>query len=117
MLFPSHSIAQNNGRAIGVERSVGIAEIFQRFASTSDGPALRLIHCFYDARWDGQSPLHGVPLPLSHPAADLRICLVGRAVVGIEVERRIPPLRRNIGDAVAALLHVLPKSFYVSGIG
>ena len=109
MLLPGHGIAQDHRRAIGVQRPRRVAVIFQRFARAGDRPLLRVIHAFGDARRNRQTPLHGIPLVLAHPAADLGIGLVRRAVIGVVVERRIPAIRVNLADAVAAVSLCSPR--------
>ena len=117
VFFPADGIAQDHGRAIGVQRPLGIAIVFQRFAGAGDGPFLRLIHGVDHARRDRQMPFDRVPRILAHPAADLGIGLVRRAVVRIVIERGIPALGLHLGDAVTAVLHVFPESRYIRGVG
>src|SRR5437660_2833973 len=62
-------------------------------------------------------PLHRIPNPLAHPAADFRIGRVRSSGIGVVVKRRIPTISRDLSDAVTALLDVLPESRHVGGIG
>src|SRR5579864_1215217 len=62
-------------------------------------------------------PPHRIPNPLAYPAADLRISLVRSTGIGVVVKRGIPTIWRNLRDAVTTLLHVLPESGHVGGIG
>ena len=65
-----HGIAEDHGGAIRVQRPLGIAVVFQRFAGAGDGPFLRPIHGIDHAGRDGQPPLHRVPHEVANPAAD-----------------------------------------------
>src|SRR6266581_5153388 len=62
-------------------------------------------------------PLHRIPIPFAHPAPNLRVRLIRSTGIGVVIEGRIPTLRRNVGDAVTALLYVFPESRNVGGIG
>ena len=117
VLLAGHGVAENHRRAIEIQRPLGIAVVFQRFARAGDGPFLRHVHGVGHARRNRQVPLHRLPGVLAHPAADLRIRLVGRGGIGVVIELRVPTVRRDFADAVAAVLHVFPESRDIRGVG
>ena len=117
MLLTGHGIAQNHGRAIEIQRALGKTVVFQRFAGAGDRPFLGAVHGIHNPRRNRQVPLDGVPNELTHPTADLGIGLVGRARVGIVVERRVPSVRCDLADAVTAALDVFPERRCIRSIG
>ena len=117
VLFPAQGIAQDHGGPVQVQRTLGVTVVFQRFAGAGDRPFLRPIHGVGHFGRDGQVPFHRVPRVVADPAADLGIGLVWRAVVGVEIQRRVPTVGIDFGDAVTAVLHVFPESRDVRCIG
>ena len=117
MFFAAHGVAEDDRRAVGIERPLRIAVIFQRFAGAGDGPFLRFIHGIGDAGRNGKSPLQGFPHILAHPATDFGVSLIRRAVIGIVIERRIPAVGRDFADAVSAVLYVVPECRHIWSVG
>ena len=62
-------------------------------------------------------PFHRVPWVVAHPPADLGIGFVGSAVVGVEIQRRVPAVGIDFGDAVTAILYAFPESWDAWRIG
>src|SRR6266498_3019161 len=117
MSFTGHGVAQDYSNSIRIERPLGVAVIFQSLARGRDCPLLRQIHGIGHTRWNRQMPLHWIPVPLAHPAADLRISLVRSTGIGGVVKRRIPTILRDLLDAVTSVLDVFPERRHVDGIG
>ncbi len=109
VVVAAHGVAQDHGRTLRVQRPVRVAVVVQRFPGRRDGPLLGGVHHVADLRRYGQAPAQGVPRRPAHPAPDLGVRLVRRRRVRIVVELRVPPLRRDLGHAVATVLHVLPE--------
>ena len=57
VLFSRHGIAEDHRRAIGIQRPLGIAVVFQRFARAGNRPFLRFIHRI-DRRAAGSARRH-----------------------------------------------------------
>ena len=117
VFFSGHGIAENDGRAVRIQRPFRITVVFQGLARASDRPFLGLVHGVDDPRRDRDVPLHWLPWELTYPAADLRVSLVRRAMVRIVIKRRVPTVSRNLADAVTAVLHILPERLCVRSIG
>ena len=115
VFLAGHGIAEDHRRALRVQRALGISVILQGFARAGDRPLLRFVHGIGDARRNRQMPLHRVPHVLAHPAADLGIGLVGRRWIGIVIERRIPAVGRDLGDAVRGRSSRFPRRWRRSG--
>ena len=58
-----------------------------------------------------------IPLPVSDPAADLRVGLLRRLRIRVVVERRVPPVGVDVADRVAAGGDVSPERRRVGGVG
>src|SRR5579859_5491292 len=117
MFLAGHGITEDHGDAIWVQRALGISVVFEGFSSSGDCPLLRLIHSIGDARGNREMPFHGIPDLIAHPAANLRVRLVGGGVVRVVVESWVPTIGRDLSDAVAAGLYVVPESVDVRRIG
>ena len=109
VLLARHRVAEDHRGALEVERPAGPAVVHQRHARAGDRPLLGVVHRLADARRDRQLPGERVPVPLAHPAADLRVRLVGRLRVGVVVERGIPARRVDVADRVVAVAQVGPE--------
>ncbi len=111
-----HRVAQNDGCPLGVQRTLRVAIVQQGFPRRRDRPLLRVVHGRSHARRDREAPWQGFPRILPHPPADLGIRFVGRIVVGIVKQRRVPPVRRHLRDAIASGRRVLPESGHIHGV-
>ena len=90
MFFPAHGISEDHRGAIGVQWPPWIPVVFQCFTGAGNCPLLHFIHRLGDTRRDRQAPFHRLPRKLAHPAADLGVGLIGRAMIGVIVECRVP---------------------------
>ena len=80
----------------------GQPESSERHPRAGDRPLLAVVHRVADLRRDRQLPAERIPLPVAHPAADLRVGLVGRLRIGVVVQRRVPAVGVDVADRVAA---------------
>ena len=117
VLLARHRVAEDDRRAFGVDRAVRPAVVGQGGVGAGDGPLLRVVHHVADLGRDREVPRERRPLPLAHPAADLRVGPLGRLGVGVEVQVRVPPVRLHVADRVAPLLEVVPEGRNVGGVG
>ena len=117
VLLAADGVAEDDRHPVGVDAPARPAGIDQGAARGRDGPPLAPVHLIGDHRRDGQLPGPWVPRELLHPPADLGVGLVRDRVVRVEVERRVPPPRRHVGDAVAPRADVLPERIGVGGPG
>ena len=117
VLLAGHRVAQHDGGPLGVQRPLGPAVVGERHARAGDAPLLRVVHRVGDRRGDRQMPSERVPLPVAHPAADLRVRALGRVRVRVVVEVRVPARRVDVGDRVAAPGDVVPEGAGVGGVG
>ncbi len=93
VLLAGHRVAEDHGGAIEVELARWVAEVDERLARAGDRPLLAVVHRVGDRRQDAHAPVQRLPCPVADPAADLRVALVGRLGVGVEVTRGIPAIR------------------------
>ncbi len=113
---PPHGVAQNNGDPFRVQGTGRIAVVVQGLPRRHNAPFLGKIHGHADLRRYRQAPFQGIPFPVAHPASDLGVGFVERLRVRIVVESRVPSVGRHLGDAVPAVLDVLPELRSVGSI-
>ena len=114
VVLAGHRIAEDDGRALVVDR---FAVVLEQRVGTGEGPLLPVVHRIADAWRDRELPGERIPLPLADPSADLRVRLVGRLVIGIEVERRVPAVGGDIANRVATGRDVGPEARSVGRVG
>ena len=117
VLLARHRIAEDHRRAIGIESAIGVAVVFEGFASAGHRPFLAAVHSIDHARRNGYAPLHGFPGVVANPSTDLGVSFIGRFRIRIVVEVGIPALGIDLGDAVAAFLNVVPKRWGIGRVG
>ena len=117
VLLAADRVADDHGDAFGVDSPVREPGIHQCHARPGHRPLLADVELLGHLGWDGQAPRHRVPVELTHPAPDGGVRLVGGRRVGVVVQRRVPPLRRCLGDAVPALPDVAPEGVRTGGVG
>jgi hypothetical protein len=115
VILAPHGGAENDARAIGVERSGRKAIVREGLGRGRHRPLLTLIHAGGDGRRHPESL--PVELEVSDPAADLGVGLVRHLGVGMEVVLHAPPLGGNVADAVASGADVLPEGRCVRRLG
>ena len=113
VLLAADRVAEDHRHAVGVDLPVRPAGVHQCRARGAHGPALALVHLLGHLGRYRQLPAQRIPGELAHPAADLRVSLVHRRVVGRVVQRRIPALGRHLGDRIAAFAQVGPEGLGV----
>ncbi len=112
----AHRVAQDHGGALRVERAVGVPVVGQGLTGRDDRPLLGAVHRVAHLRWDRQPPLERLPVPLANPATDLRVRLVGRQSVVVEVVVGVPAVV-DLADAVALVGDVVPERGNVGRVG
>ena len=114
VVLAGHRVAQDHCRALVVD---GLAMVGQHGTGAGDGPLLTIVDRVAHLRRDGQLPLHRVPVPVAHPAADLGVGLVGRRVVLVEVQRWVPATGGDLTDRVATGGDVAPERCRIGRVG
>jgi hypothetical protein len=117
VLVAAHGVADDDGRALAIERPLGVTEVEERLPGRGDRPLLGAIHRVADLRRDGHLPVEWLPREVADPAADLRVGLVRRLRVRVVVSRGVPPLLRRLGDAVPSGGEVVPQRGNVGSAG
>src|SRR6185312_13868471 len=109
VLLAADRVADDNRATLSIHGLLGPSEVQQRLPRERHRPLLAVIELLAHAWRDRQLPREGIPLELTHPAADRRVRLAWRLGVGVVVQRRVPTLGRDVGDAVLAALDVGPE--------
>ena len=109
--------AEDHRGTLGFERARRIAVVVERRLGAGDRPLLGDVDLVGDARGQRQMPASRIPRPVTDPAADLRVRLLGGLWIGVVVQARIPAVRLDVGDAVAARRDVLPEGSDVGRVG
>ena len=99
VLLAAHGRAQNDGRALGVQRPFGVAIVGQRFGGDGHRP---LLPCIHRRRHLGRhAKLAPVKFKAAHPAADFGVGLVWRSGIRIIIVLRPPAAGRHLANAVS----------------
>ena len=107
MHLAAHGGSQNHAGAIGVQRSVGITVVGQRFGSDGHCPLLPFIH------GGGHFGRDAIALPVklkaAHPGADLGIGLVRGSRIRVVIVSNAPAIGWGFDDRIMFVDNVLPK--------
>ncbi len=91
-------IAKDHRHPFRVQLLFGITVIVQRLLAYRNGPLLSLIHGSQHPGRNGNAGFERIETIPFHKCADLCVCLVHRAGVGIVEQIRVPAVRRHLGD-------------------
>jgi hypothetical protein len=116
VMLARHRVAEDDGRPLQVDGALGPAVVEQRHPRAREAPLLRVVHRLGDLGRNRQLPGQRIPLPVPHPAADLRVGVLRDLGIRIEVEVGIPAIAVDLADAVPALGDIAPEGLRVGRI-
>ena len=109
VLLPADGVADDDRYSFRVDCPVGPAGIHECHPRPGHRPLLTDVELVGDLGRNRKPPGHRVPVEVTHPPTDVGVRLVRHRRVRVVVQRRVPPLWRGLGDAVATIADVGPE--------
>ena len=118
VLLARHRVAEHDGGALEVDRTLRPAVVGQRHARAGDGPLLRVVHGVGRPAAGSAGASRAGPTRSRAPSRRSSSTSARSALrVGVVVERRVPARGVDVVDAVAAVGDVVPEGVGVGASG